>query len=98
MRKLPLENWRPHKSITLIGDAAHVMPPFSGIGVNIGLLDALYLADNLTNGQFSDIQTAINNYEEKMFEYATKAQQGTTQAEESIHSDKDFDEIVKDKR
>ncbi|MBS1649986.1 MAG: FAD-dependent monooxygenase [Bacteroidetes bacterium] len=98
MRKLPLENWRLHKNITLIGDAAHVMPPFSGIGVNIGLLDALYLADNLTNGQFSDIDTAISNYEEKMFEYATKAQQDTTEAEESIHSDKDFDEIVKDKR
>ncbi|OJU74153.1 MAG: tetracycline resistance protein [Bacteroidetes bacterium 47-18] len=98
MRKLPLENWRPHKNITLIGDAAHVMPPFSGIGVNIGLLDALHLAENLTNGQFSDIQTAISNYEEKMFEYATKAQQDTAQAEESIHSDKGFDEIVKDKR
>lgn len=98
MRKLPLENWRPHKNITLIGDAAHVMPPFSGIGVNIGLLDALYLAENLTNGEFSDIQTAISKYEEKMFEYATQAQQDTTEAEEGIHSDKDFSEILKDKR
>jgi len=73
MRKLPLENWRPHTNITLIGDAAHVMPPFSGIGVNIGLFDALYLAENLTNGQFSDIPTAISNYEEKMMVYATQA-------------------------
>ena len=98
MRYLPLENWKPHKNITLIGDAAHLMPPFSGIGVNIGLLDSLYLAENLTNGQFTDIQTAISSYEELMFEYATKAQQETTQAEEGIHSDKDFDEIIKDKR
>ncbi|MFI2744067.1 FAD-dependent oxidoreductase [Zhouia sp. PK063] len=98
MRKLPLENWRPHKNITLIGDAAHVMPPFSGIGVNIGLLDALYLAENLTNGQFNNIQTAISKYEEKMFEYATQAQQDTTEAEEGIHSNKDFSEILKDKR
>lgn len=98
MRKLPLENWRPHKNITLIGDAAHVMPPFSGIGVNIGLLDALYLAENLTNGEFSDIHTAISNYEEKMFEYATKAQQDTTEAEEGIHSEKNFEEIMKDRR
>lgn len=98
MRKLPLENWRPHKNITLIGDAAHLMPPFSGIGVNIGLLDALYLAENLTNGQFRDIQTAISNYEEKMFEYATQAQQDTSEAEEGIHSGKDFSEILKDKR
>jgi len=98
MRKLPLENWRPHKNITLIGDAAHVMPPFSGIGVNIGLLDALYLAENLTDGQFSDIQTAISNYEKKMFEYAAQAQQDTSEAEEGIHSDKDFSEILKGKR
>lgn len=98
MRKLPLENWLPHKNITLIGDAAHVMPPFSGIGVNIGLLDAMHLAENLTNGSFTDIQTAISNYEDKMFVYATRAQQFTAEAEEDIHSDKDFNEILKDKR
>ncbi len=98
MRKTSFGNWRPHKNITLIGDAAHVMPPFSGIGVNIGLLDALYLAENLTNGQFPDIQTAISNYETKMLEYATKAQQDTSEAEEGIHSDKDFNERLKDKR
>lgn len=98
MRKLPLENWLPHHNITLIGDAAHVMPPFSGIGVNVGLLDALYLAENLTSGQFTDISTAISDYEEKMFEYATKAQQETSQAEEGIFSDKDFIDIMKDRR
>ena len=98
MRKLPLGTWQPHQNITLIGDAAHVMPPFSGIGVNIGLLDALYLAENLTNGQIPDTQTAISNYEKKMFEYATEAQQITTEAEKGIHSDKDFSEILKDKR
>lgn len=98
MRKLPLENWLPHKNITLIGDAAHVMPPFSGIGVNIGLLDALYLSENLTNGAYTDLLTAISKYEERMFEYATKAQQDTTEAEEGIHSDKDFGEILRGKR
>jgi len=98
MRKLPLENWHPHKNITLIGDAAHLMPPFSGIGVNIGLLDALYLAENLTEGHFNDIQSAIKDYEERMFVYATQAQDDTTEAEESIHSEKDFKDIVKNKR
>lgn len=98
MRKLPLENWKAHKNMTLIGDAAHVMPPFSGIGVNIGLLDAMYLAENLTGEEFTDLQTAISKYEEKMFEYATKAQQDTTEAEDGIHSDKDFSEILKNKR
>lgn len=99
MRKMPLDKpWYKKGNITLIGDAAHVMPPFAGVGVNIGLLDALYLAESLTGGQFESIEEAIENYETKMFEYAAKAQQETTEAEAGIHSDEDITEIIKDRR
>jgi 2-polyprenyl-6-methoxyphenol hydroxylase-like FAD-dependent oxidoreductase len=84
--QVPLENWQPHKNITLIGDAAHGMPPYAGVGVNTGLLDALYLAENLTNRKFDNIQTAIDNYEEKMFEYASEAQQQTAINEKQLFS------------
>ncbi len=84
LHQVPLENWQPHKNITLIGDAAHGMPPYAGVGINTGLLDALYLAENLTNGKFEDIQTAIDKYEEKMFEYAAEAQQQTTKNEKQL--------------
>jgi 2-polyprenyl-6-methoxyphenol hydroxylase-like FAD-dependent oxidoreductase len=84
MLNAPLGNWRPHNNMTLIGDAAHGMPPFAGVGGNLGLLDALYLAENLTNGKFYNIQTAISNYEEKMFEYALEAQQDTTKNEIAV--------------
>ncbi len=79
--------WESKSDITLVGDAAHVMPPFAGIGVNIGLLDALHLAANLTEGDFPDTLSAIKDYEQKMFAYAGEAQEQTQIAEESIHSE-----------
>lgn len=84
VRKLPLEKpWKSNRPlpITLIGDTAHLMPPFAGQGVNIGLLDALTLSVNLTNGKFETIQSAIDDYEQKMFVYATKAQEDSIRNE-----------------
>ena len=76
-RKLPLNKpWKNNRPlpITLIGDTAHLMPPFAGQGVNIGLMDALILSGNLTNGKFETTQAAINDYEQKMFLYGIEAQ------------------------
>jgi 2-polyprenyl-6-methoxyphenol hydroxylase-like FAD-dependent oxidoreductase len=84
--QVPLENWQAHKNITLIGDAAHGMPPYAGVGVNTGLLDALYLYENLTGGKFDNIQMAVDNYEKKMFEYASEAQQQTAINEKQLFS------------
>lgn len=77
IRKFPLNKpWKSNRPlpITLIGDTAHLMPPFAGQGVNIGLMDALILSGNLTNEKFETIQSAIDDYEHKMFVYATEAQ------------------------
>lgn len=96
MRRLPVEKgWETQENITLVGDAAHLMPPFAGIGVNIGLLDALNLATNLTEGDFTDIQSAIKDYEQKMFVYAFEAQEETRYAEEGIHAGISFEELLK---
>ena len=77
------QNWEAHSNITLIGDAAHLMPP-SGEGVNTAMLDALDLMECLTAEEFDDLQIAIGAYEKRMFERAAAL------AKEAINGIKDF--------
>lgn len=87
-RKIPLDiPWKQDRPlpITLIGDAAHLMPPFAGEGVNTGLMDALLLSENLTSDSFPSIEAAVSNYEQRMFVYAGKAQQQTAENEITMH-------------
>ncbi|WP_264523220.1 FAD-dependent oxidoreductase [Flavobacterium sp. N502536] len=88
------EPWEKHSNITLVGDAAHLMPPFAGEGVNMGLMDAYQLTENLTNGTFETLQGAIDDYEQKMFGYALEAQRQTSKMENLLHSDITTEDIM----
>jgi 2-polyprenyl-6-methoxyphenol hydroxylase-like FAD-dependent oxidoreductase len=75
---MPLnQKWEAKSNITLIGDAAHWMPPFAGEGVNMALLDALQLSEALANPVFTDVQRAIANYEKQLFKRFAKVGQAT---------------------
>ncbi|MFE7084080.1 FAD-dependent oxidoreductase [Priestia megaterium] len=61
--------WKSRKGITLLGDAAHLMSPFMGEGVNLAMLDASVLALSLV--QHDDFEEAIRSYEQRMYEYSS---------------------------
>jgi 2-polyprenyl-6-methoxyphenol hydroxylase-like FAD-dependent oxidoreductase len=61
----PSQHWEPKSNVTLIGDAAHVMPPYAGEGVNMAMLDALVLSKLLLSEESSS--GAIAKYEAEMF-------------------------------
>jgi 2-polyprenyl-6-methoxyphenol hydroxylase-like FAD-dependent oxidoreductase len=59
------QHWTPKPNVTLIGDAAHVMPPYAGEGVNMAMLDALVLSKLLLSEK--SCSKAIAAYEAEMF-------------------------------
>jgi 2-polyprenyl-6-methoxyphenol hydroxylase-like FAD-dependent oxidoreductase len=61
----PNQHWEPKPNVTLIGDAAHVMPPYAGEGVNMAMLDALVLSRLLLSEESPS--AAIQTYEAEMF-------------------------------
>jgi 2-polyprenyl-6-methoxyphenol hydroxylase-like FAD-dependent oxidoreductase len=60
------QHWDANANVTLIGDAAHVMPPYAGEGVNMAMLDALELSKLLLSERSSS--EAIAKYEAQMFD------------------------------
>ncbi|KAJ5168406.1 uncharacterized protein N7482_004000 [Penicillium canariense] len=65
-------SWENRPGVTLIGDAAHVMTPFAGEGVNLGMQDALKLSRAIIKGANSPnpqvtLPTEIKAYEDDLF-------------------------------
>ena len=96
MRLLPAD-WRRRRdagAVTIVGDAAHVMPPFGGVGVNVGLVNAARLATALTDDRHATVVDALVAYEQEMVRHAAPAQADTAQSEVALHSDVSLEELM----
>jgi len=70
-------HWAHRRGLTLIGDAAHLMSPFAGEGVNAAMRDAVELARQLGSG--ADPDRAVAAHEAAMFERVVGAAQASAE-------------------
>jgi 2-polyprenyl-6-methoxyphenol hydroxylase-like FAD-dependent oxidoreductase len=76
--------WPSNPAITLLGDAAHLMPPV-GEGANMALLDGALLALALAEHP-GDHGTAVAHYEQEMFERTGAAARMSADMQELLMS------------
>jgi 2-polyprenyl-6-methoxyphenol hydroxylase-like FAD-dependent oxidoreductase len=85
---MPLDQtWETLPNLTMLGDAAHVMPPFAGEGANVAMWDALELSEYLTNGKYRSLKEAIALFETAMRKRAAMAAAESLENGERMHSE-----------
>lgn len=97
MYMLPIgSEWEAQPGIAIIGDAAHLMMPWAGEGVNLALWDSLDLANTIIQSwdkaesaaEFQRIMTPlVSEFDAKMFERSTRAAKETWQNAKMLFSD-----------
>ena len=80
------QTWEARFNLTMIGDAAHVMPPFAGEGANMAMLDSLELSEHLTSENHQSLLEAISEFESNMRKRAAASAQESLQNGERMHS------------
>lgn len=68
---LPIDfSWTSKPGLTMLGDAAHLMTPFAGEGVNLAMVDAVDLSKAIvrasTKSETTELFDAIKGFEETM--------------------------------
>jgi 2-polyprenyl-6-methoxyphenol hydroxylase-like FAD-dependent oxidoreductase len=81
------QTWQASSNLTMLGDAAHVMPPFAGEGANMAMLDALKLSEHLTSANYPTLKEAISFYEIDMNKRAAIAAKESLINGELMHSE-----------
>ncbi len=92
---MPLDQtWEAAPNLTMIGDAAHVMPPFAGEGANMAMLDALEASECLTSNEYGTVRGAIAAYETAMRKRAAAAAQESLENGERMHAEDALDTML----
>jgi 2-polyprenyl-6-methoxyphenol hydroxylase-like FAD-dependent oxidoreductase len=89
--ELPMDfRWTSQPGATLIGDAAHMMTPFGGAGVNTGMTDSLSLAREIIKAWKGEqgFEDVTRKYEKEMWPRADKSMQKTANGKKE-HFSKD---------
>lgn len=89
------QQWDTQSNLTIIGDAAHVMPPYAGEGVNMAMQDAMELSECLNNEEFPTIQAAIAQYEKQMLRRVAAVTKMTLDSTEMLHSEDAAGRLIK---
>lgn len=88
------QTWEALPNLTMLGDAAHLMPPYAGEGVNMAMLDALELSQCLLSDDFADTQAAIAAYETQMRARASEIAMITMESTAALHSPQAIDFLL----
>ncbi|HEY3686904.1 MAG TPA: NAD(P)/FAD-dependent oxidoreductase [Streptosporangiaceae bacterium] len=81
---LPVSHtWAHVSGVTLLGDAAHLMPPL-GVGANLAMLEGAELAESVAG--HGDLDEAVRAFEERMWPRAGKWAEITTAGLERLVS------------
>ncbi|MFI6144453.1 FAD-dependent oxidoreductase [Streptomyces sp. NPDC051109] len=73
--------WTHTPGVTLLGDAAHLMSPFSGMGANLAMLDGADLARALIGARTTD--EAVRTYEATLLPRSIRAAEGAAEGIDS---------------
>lgn len=86
--------WETQDNLTMLGDAAHRMPPYAGEGVNQAMQDAYELAASLLDEHYLTIGQAIHAFETGMCQRAAEVTEFTLANTELLHSEDAVDKML----
>lgn len=89
------QSWDSLPNLTMLGDAAHCMPPYAGEGVNMALADAYDLYEVLVHKEYPSLKTAIAGFEQGMCERAAAVTTVTLEQTDALHTDGNLEYMLR---